>query len=196
MTPVHGAAPLVERLSAAIRDVPDFPRPGILFKDITPLLADGELFRAACDALAAPYDGEEITQTIATVALDGDGIDRVVSWAGALLQEPHRPLAVQRGIEPSGVYVSYFNYGSPASRYGLYAGRRIVAIDGLPTPDLDTFVDVIRRLDGREAVRINVVDWNDVPDVITLKPDPHYWATYELHRVGHEWRRSELAATL
>ena len=141
-------------------------------------------------------DGEELTQTISTVALDGDGINRVVSWAGALLQEPHRPLAVQRGIEPNGVYVSYFNYGSPASRYGLYAGRRIVAIDGLPTPNLDAFVDVIGRLEGREAVRINVVDWNDVPDVITLKPDPHYWTTYELRRVGHEWRRSEIDATL
>src|SRR5690606_18412552 len=131
-----------------------------------------------------------------SAASDVMRITRCCSWAGALMQELLRPLAWQRGIVPNGVYVSYFNYGSPASRYGLYAGRRIVAIDGLPTPDLDTFVDVIRRLDGREAVRINVVDWNDVPDVITLKPDPHYWATYELHRVGHEWRRSELAATL
>jgi len=137
-------------------------------------------------------DGRELTQTIRTVALDSDGIDRVVSWAGALLQEPHRPLSVQRGIEPNGVYVSYFGYGSPASRYGLYAGRRIVAVDGLPTPNLDAFVDAIKRLEGREAVRINVVDWNDVPDVITLKPDPHYWATYELRREGYEWRRVEL----
>ncbi len=35
-----------------IRDIPDFPRPGIVFKDIMPLLADGEAFRAAVDALA------------------------------------------------------------------------------------------------------------------------------------------------
>jgi len=166
------------------------------------LSIDGKLvntFREAERASQRPVvtvtvfrDGREITQTIRTVALDGDGIDRVVAWAGALLQEPHRPLSVQRGIEPNGVYVSYFNYGSPASRYGLYAGRRIVAIDGLPTPNLDAFVDVIKRLEGRDAVRINVVDWNDVPDVITLKPDPHYWATYELRREGYDWRRVEL----
>ena len=37
-------------LRAAIRDVPDFPKPGILFKDITPLLADGALFRLCIDA--------------------------------------------------------------------------------------------------------------------------------------------------
>jgi adenine phosphoribosyltransferase len=36
-------------LRAAIRDVPDFPKPGIIFKDITPILQDGALFRAAID---------------------------------------------------------------------------------------------------------------------------------------------------
>jgi len=39
----------------AIRDVSDFPKPGILFKDITPLLADAEGFRAAIAAMAAPW---------------------------------------------------------------------------------------------------------------------------------------------
>ena len=43
-----------------IRDVPDFPRPGILFKDITPLLADPQALRAATEALAAPYPGTHI----------------------------------------------------------------------------------------------------------------------------------------
>lgn len=38
-----------ERLRDAIRDVPDFPKPGIIFKDITPVLCDGKLFRAAID---------------------------------------------------------------------------------------------------------------------------------------------------
>ncbi len=40
-----------------IRDIPDFPKPGIVFKDITPLLADGAAFRAMIDALVAPYRG-------------------------------------------------------------------------------------------------------------------------------------------
>ena len=43
-----------------IRNVPDFPRPGILFKDITPLLADPLAFHAATEALAAPYHGTHI----------------------------------------------------------------------------------------------------------------------------------------
>ena len=40
----------LQRLSAAVRDVPDFPKPGILFKDITPILGDGALFRLAVQA--------------------------------------------------------------------------------------------------------------------------------------------------
>ena len=38
-----------DRIANAVRDVPDFPKPGIVFKDITPLLADGELFKEAID---------------------------------------------------------------------------------------------------------------------------------------------------
>ncbi len=38
-----------------IRDIPDFPEPGIVYKDITPLLADADAFRTAVDALSDPY---------------------------------------------------------------------------------------------------------------------------------------------
>ncbi|MFI5316486.1 MAG: adenine phosphoribosyltransferase [Myxococcota bacterium] len=44
-----------KRLAEQIRDVPDFPRPGILFKDISPLLQDAESLRVACELMAAPF---------------------------------------------------------------------------------------------------------------------------------------------
>ena len=49
-------------------------------------------------------------------------------------------MAAQRGIAPYGVFVSFFFYGSPATHYGLYAGRRITEVDGQPTADLDAFI--------------------------------------------------------
>ena len=52
---------LTERLVRAIRDVPDFPKPGILFKDITPALADARLFADITSAMATPWRGEGIT---------------------------------------------------------------------------------------------------------------------------------------
>ena len=51
----------VDRVRAAVRDVPGFPKPGIVFKDITPLLADGELFREACALMAAPFAHQRVT---------------------------------------------------------------------------------------------------------------------------------------
>jgi adenine phosphoribosyltransferase len=44
----------------AIRDIPDFPKPGIVFKDITPLLADGKLFGQTIDILAERYRGQKV----------------------------------------------------------------------------------------------------------------------------------------
>ena len=56
---------LVEEVRRLIRDIPDFPKPGIVFKDITPLLADAGAFRRATDALAAPFAAADITHVVA-----------------------------------------------------------------------------------------------------------------------------------
>ncbi|MCA9600628.1 MAG: adenine phosphoribosyltransferase [Myxococcales bacterium] len=45
----------IETLRSHVRDVPNFPKPGITFKDITPLLADPPALRGAIDLLAAPF---------------------------------------------------------------------------------------------------------------------------------------------
>lgn len=58
-------ASLVSRLRGAIRDVPDHPKPGIVFKDITPLLGDAVLYREACAALAAPFARQGVTHVVA-----------------------------------------------------------------------------------------------------------------------------------
>ncbi len=55
---------MIEQLRATIRDVPDFPKKGITFKDITPVLADPTLFRAAVDQLAGPYRAQGITKVV------------------------------------------------------------------------------------------------------------------------------------
>ena len=48
-----------------IRDVPDFPEPGILFKDITPLLADPQAFSHAIDSLQGLFKGEDFDAIVA-----------------------------------------------------------------------------------------------------------------------------------
>ncbi|MCE7902719.1 MAG: hypothetical protein DYH20_08735 [Gammaproteobacteria bacterium PRO9] len=137
-------------------------------------------------------DGKVQSFNVATVALDGDGVRRVVMWAGALLQAPYRDMAAQRGIEPTGVYVSYFSFGSPAARFGLYAGRRITQVDGQPIADLDAFLTLVRPRHNREAVRLTTVTWNNQVEVLTLKLDDTYWPTSQVQWQDGEWRRTDL----
>ncbi len=54
----------IQRLSDAIRDVPDFPKPGIMFRDITPVLGDGELFELTIRALAETAGDVKIDKII------------------------------------------------------------------------------------------------------------------------------------
>ncbi len=55
---------LTARLKATIRDIPDFPKPGILFKDITPVLANAKLLRATIDHFAEAYTGRHIDAVV------------------------------------------------------------------------------------------------------------------------------------
>ncbi len=64
-------------LAAAIRDIPDFPKPGIVFKDITPLLANPLLFRRSIDLLCQLVAGQKVDKVV--------GIDaRGFIFAGAV----------------------------------------------------------------------------------------------------------------
>jgi adenine phosphoribosyltransferase len=59
---------VAEVLMAGVRDIPDFPRPGVVFKDITPVLADPATFAAMVDALIAPLADRGITKVLAIEA--------------------------------------------------------------------------------------------------------------------------------
>jgi adenine phosphoribosyltransferase len=58
------ASVTVERLRAAVRDVPDFPKKGIMFKDITPLLSDPDLFRASIDLFLERCRGNGVDKIV------------------------------------------------------------------------------------------------------------------------------------
>ncbi len=67
----------LDRLRAAVRDVPDFPQPGIIFKDITPVLADSALLSLAVDGMAEAAKGQKVDKVV--------GIDARGFIFGALL---------------------------------------------------------------------------------------------------------------
>jgi len=54
----------LERLRSTIRDVPDFPQPGILFKDITPVLADAQLLKEAIEGMAEAFVDQKVDKVV------------------------------------------------------------------------------------------------------------------------------------
>jgi S1-C subfamily serine protease len=166
------------------------------------LAVDGQVVNSFSDvnaAVRAPQvtltlwrAGAEVTVPLETVALAGLDIDRVLIWAGATLHAPHRAMAAQRGVRSEGVFIAFFMYGSPASRYKLWAGRRITEIDGIPVPDLDAFIRAVSDRPDGSSVRLKTVSWNEAIDVITVRLDQHYWPAYELRRTETGWQRAPL----
>jgi len=163
---------------------------------------DGELVRTFRDVekssqrqqvqLTILRAGEELTLPVETRELDGTGTNHIVQWAGALVQNPHRPLAAQRGIEPQGVYVSFVWWGSPASRYRLSAVTRITEFDGVKVKDLDHFIQLVKNNIDKASIQLKVVDLIDRESVITLKQNNRYWPAREVLREDGAWHSREL----
>ena len=79
---------MTDRLAAAVRTVPDFPQPGIAFKDLTPILADVALFSEAVERLAAPWRDANVTHVV--------GMDARGFWFG-----PSLAAALGAGFAPA-----------------------------------------------------------------------------------------------
>ena len=65
MTELESSDAIAREIAALIRDVPDYPKPGIVFKDITPLLANAVAFAAATRAMAEPFANAGVTHVVA-----------------------------------------------------------------------------------------------------------------------------------
>ena len=82
------------------------------------------------------------------------------------------------------------NYGSPATRYGLKIGQRIVAVNEIDTPTLDDFIHEIRDKKDRSSLRLKTIAWNGATKIITMKLDNEFWSPYELKKISTGWQRS------
>ena len=169
----------------------------LLAIDGEPLTRFAEFERASQQtsvALTVLRDGEPLDLELPSRELSGVGTERAMLWAGAILQKPPREVATQRGIEPVGVYNARYWYGSPADRYGLLATRRILEVNGVPTPDLNAFKAAVAGVPDRGSVRLRTIDLDGSEEAITLRLDLEYWPTSELLRSGDGWKRTVLSS--
>ena len=122
---------MYDELKAAVRDVPDFPIKGILFKDITPILADGRLFRVAIDAFADRHKGKKID---AVVGIDARGFI-FASAVAYKLGVGFVPVRKKGKLPYKTVVTSYtLEYGSETSEMHIDAlkkGDNVIIVDDL-----------------------------------------------------------------
>lgn len=137
-------------------------------------------------------DGQIVSFDVVTAAPDGDGVDRVVTWAGMILHEPHYEVAAQRGLEPRGIYATWLWYGSPAAQFGLRPTRRITQVNDTETLTLDDFIEAVRDLRDGDSVRLTVEGLDGTFMVQTLVLDEHYWPTSELRLRDGRWQRTSV----
>ncbi len=121
----------MQRLEAYIRNIPDFPQPGIQFKDITPLVKDPAMLRLAVHQLIHPFLDEEIT-AVAGMEARGFIFGSLVAWDLGISFIPLR----KPGKLPYDVQsVSYdLEYGSAELEVHIDAlgkGDRVLLVDDL-----------------------------------------------------------------
>ncbi|KAJ1723107.1 hypothetical protein LPJ61_005862, partial [Coemansia biformis] len=124
---------------------------------------------------------EEMTVKVETSEYDG-GTNKLVFWCGATLQAPHMAARQQTTKAPSGVYCSGIFHGSPADVYELQASYWITHVNGVSTPDIDTFESVVRTCPDNTYARVKVVSFDLEPSVLSIKTCYHYWPTSSLHK--------------
>lgn len=120
-----------DRVRSAIRDIPDFPKPGILFKDITPVLSDPDLFKTVVEAFAARHKNRGVTK-IAAVESRGFLFGAAVAYQLGLGLVPVR----KKGKLPYKTVEQTYDleYGTATLEIhqdAFRAGDRVVLIDDL-----------------------------------------------------------------
>jgi len=117
------------RLAAHIRDVPDFPSPGVLFKDITPLLAEAATFRDCVNALAAPWRSGKVDVVCGIEArgfIFGAALARALEVGFVPLRKAGKLPAATRGVDFG---LEYGKARLEIHEDALVPGARVLIVD-------------------------------------------------------------------
>ena len=147
---------------ALVRDVPDFPQPGILFRDITPLLADGAAFRAVVDVLAGAYPYIDVV-----VGIESRGfiVGAPVAYALGVGMVPVRKLGrLPRETHRADYELEYGTNSVEIHADALHPGERVLIVDDVLATGgtAAATVDLVRRLGGVVAGIVVLIELADL----------------------------------
>lgn len=126
MTAVTDVAALI---ASKVVDVPDFPEPGILFKDLTPLFADGPAFRTVVDSVVT-YHGRGSFDVVAGIEARGFVIAAAVAYAAGVGVVPVRKAGkLPRATHAASYALEYGEATLEVHQDAFDAGRRVLVVD-------------------------------------------------------------------
>jgi len=151
-------------LRAAVRSIPDYPKPGVMFRDITTLLGDARAFRRAVDELVQPWAGMKIDKVAGIEArgfILGGAVAHQVSAGFVPIRKkgklPHKRVSVAYALE----------YGEDMIEIhadALVAGERVVLVDDLIATGgtAEAAVKLLRQLGANVLAACFVIDLPDL----------------------------------
>ena len=122
---------VTDRLKSLIRDVPDFPKPGIVFKDLTPVFLDPSAHRAMIGAFAERYRSKEVDAVVAIESrgfLIGAPLALELGVGLALVRKPGK---LPRATHKRSYALEYGQDTLEMHTDALSAGHRVVVVDDL-----------------------------------------------------------------
>jgi len=144
---------MVENLRRLIRDIPDFPKPGILFRDITPLLANPSGLALAVELLANPFRGQNIDLVVGAESrgfIFGTAVACCLSAGFVIVRKPgklpHRRISMTYDLE----------YGKDTLEMhadAIIKGQRVLVVDDLLATGgtMKACCDLVNQLGGTIA---------------------------------------------
>jgi adenine phosphoribosyltransferase len=164
----------MDALKSRIRHVPDFPKPGILFYDVTTLLRDREGFRIAVDSLVAPYTERHIDLVV--------GIESRGFILGSAVADRLRagfvPVRKLGKLPAATVRASYdLEYGSDSlemHKDAVERGQRVLVVDDLLATGGTSraTLDLVRQLGGEVEGVAFLIELRDLKGREKLKGEP------------------------
>ena len=155
------ASPELEHdLKAAIRSIPDYPKPGIVFRDITTLLGDARAFRRAVDELVQPWAGSKIDKVAGIEArgfILGGAVAHQVSAGFIPIRKkgklPHKRVSIAYSLE----------YGLDEIEMhedAVVTGDRVILVDDLIATGgtAEGAVKLLRQMGGQVVAACFVID--------------------------------------
>ncbi|AAU92869.1 adenine phosphoribosyltransferase [Methylococcus capsulatus] len=121
----------MDKLRAKIRDIPDFPKPGILFRDITPLVKDPAALRLAIHQLVHPFVGEDIT-AVAGMEARGFIFGALAAWElGVGFVPLRKPGKLPYNVQSIDYDLEYGSARLEVHLDALGVGDRVLMVDDL-----------------------------------------------------------------